>query len=543
MGEKANIILFTGQSGIKMNYCLNRIKKELNSEVEIISVENLMEQHSGRNFKKDLLKEHPPYLYNLWHETFEKKVLDSIESNNDTIYFLTFHSIYYHQAKLDYFSPLDFDLIKQIRNKVKFIIVLIDDIYDIYQRLLEPGEMYHEVFTKDPIDAIFESIFNLRNILEWRQIEITISRIIERMLDVKMYLFAVKHPIFLINRMIEFDLNKIEFYYLSHPISQTRREAHSSYQTYPGELKHFIYGLNNYKTKIIFIPTTIDELRIKTEKEGEKEGEKKIYIPDFHPRWPIYFEKGEMINNVFEFELKNPNPLNPKNYNYQDIEIKERKKFKLAISHLLGLLLKSIDNQVTSRDLSMVDKSNYGLIVYRPYSPLKYSKGVLRELKHNLDLYRKGENTRAAYIFTLENELIQARIVSFFDLIIDFIDEKDKSRDKKYLKEKLEVFIESDFWNNIFSNKDDLLKNLKSLREDIDPGLGDYTFSHRLSGVSYGLSKGHIAEHEDNRIAGYEAIIKKIYEDIMEEFLIKKEHYKKFKHPFEINLKEIFNNT
>ena len=70
------------------------------------------------------------------------------------------------------------------------VIVLIDDCYDIYRRLLGKGEMYeyikHEskyivnekeiIETLKPFDALIESIMNLLDLLSWREIEIAFSR-------------------------------------------------------------------------------------------------------------------------------------------------------------------------------------------------------------------------------------------------------------------------------------------------------------------------------------------------------------------------------
>jgi len=52
---------------------------------------------------------------------------------------------------------------------------LIDDIYDVYRRLIEEGQMFEDIIDKrmDPVDAIFVSIKNIFALLSWREMEIS----------------------------------------------------------------------------------------------------------------------------------------------------------------------------------------------------------------------------------------------------------------------------------------------------------------------------------------------------------------------------------
>ena len=106
---------------------------------------------------------------------------------------------------------------------------------------------------KEPQDALYESIFNLKTLLEWRQMEITISRIISRILGIRMFIVATKHPTFTIKRLINNKLEELEFYYISHPISEIRRKSSIFYETYPGDLNTFIQDVKKYPKKIFFL--------------------------------------------------------------------------------------------------------------------------------------------------------------------------------------------------------------------------------------------------------------------------------------------------
>ena len=55
MSNEKKLILFTGQSGIQVKKCLNRINEGLENPYNIISVEETMSEISGRDFRKEIL--------------------------------------------------------------------------------------------------------------------------------------------------------------------------------------------------------------------------------------------------------------------------------------------------------------------------------------------------------------------------------------------------------------------------------------------------------------------------------------------------------
>jgi len=530
MSIDKKLILFTGQSGIQVKKCLKRINEALENPYNIISVEETMSEISGRNFRKEILKEKLPYLYELWFNTF-KDILKKIENDGDNESFINLHSIYYHQDKREYVSVIDFNLIQELKNRVKFLIVFIDDIYDIYQRLLEKNEMFHKVRTKkEPLNALYESIFNLKTLLEWRQMEITISRIISRILGIRMFIVATKHPTFMIKRLIDNKLEELEFYYISHPISEIRRRASKVYETYPGDLNTFIQDFKKYPQKIFFLPTTIDEYRIK-----DNNG---LYVPEFLPRWSLHFRRSELINGSIDLPLNNPNPLNPLNLNINEYP----EGTQQSISILIELLLGCIYDQITSRDLSLVEQSTNGLILYRPDYPTEYSGGVIRELRYNFDLYNRDQKSRKVFRLSLEEECIRIRIYAFFNLIKNYSIVEDKKEIMDVIFGKIEDWIDEHKWMEIFKDKDRLKSKINLIRELIEDYLDDYTFDETLFKITYSLKGLDIAEDEKNRSSGYETIIDKIFEETLETFMINKEDFKKFELRSDINLSTIFNN-
>ncbi len=527
-----NVIIFAGQSGIGANECLNRIKNEITSiDVEIVSVEKRIEKNTKREFDPQILMEKIPYQYKVWKEAFDE-IIHEINSEPEKFFFLTMHSVYYHQDKSEFVSAIDYNLIGQLEGKVKAMIVLIDDIYDIYYKLTRPTKMYDEVIgkDKDPFEALFKSILNLNNILEWRQIEITISRSIAKILNLKtLYIVATKHPILIIKRMVEKPFEDLKFYYLSHPISQIRRDASAEIPSFAGELKSFMKDIENYDDLILFIPTTIDEYRIKLENER--------LMPGLTPRWSLPFSNEKLITNIAKGAPSDFKPLNPLNYIPSDnIE-------KKPLSYLLSFIEKNIYKQITARDLSLVEQSKNGLIVYRPYFPYKNSGGVLREIEHNDELIHIFENSpRNLYILSVKKDLVKARIHFLFEDIITFV---VFNNDQNIYRKKLRA-IKLDWMSNstyldIFSEKTNFQPKSRDIRTKIEQELPiTYKFDERFLEFLPSLDGGSLAIRERKRYRGFKTLFNKIYIDRFEQFILNPDDYKKLDDSNDLKLNLIF---
>ena len=157
-----------------------------------------------------------------------------------------------------------------IRESQGEIIVLIDDCYDIYRRLMDKNQMYEDVLSSnDSINTLLESILNITNILTWRETEIAFSRKIAQLLNVPMYTISVKHPDFMITRLISAPKESLNILYLSHAISVIRRQVSSArLSEFFAELSSFIKDILTPDNMVIFIPDTIDECRISQDDNG-----------------------------------------------------------------------------------------------------------------------------------------------------------------------------------------------------------------------------------------------------------------------------------
>ncbi|MCD6568941.1 hypothetical protein J7K70_02255 [bacterium] len=381
MSEK-NIILFTGQSGIRIKECLNK----LSQGDKIISVDERMEKISNKSFKEEILAA-PPYVQErLWSEALtyiETEELSKVERGK--YLFLTFHASYYHQKKTEFLSPVNLTQLQKLKDKIKMMIVLIDDIYDIYLRLMDKGQMYEYIMElEDPLRALIESIINLVSILSWREMEIAFSRKIAQFLgDVPLYIISVKHPSFMVSRLIRKPSTEVKVAYLSHPITDIRASHLPRYPEFYGELQEFIKRvIQKEENIVVFIPDSIDEKRIRTERRMEKEEKKErlIYIPELLVGWPLPFSD-RWLHIPIPPHLKDLNPLNPKNFDF----FNAKEEIKSAISSILQILDTKVTAQINSRDRSLIEASNI-LLVYRPYWAGSIPSGVEEEIKYMCEL-------------------------------------------------------------------------------------------------------------------------------------------------------------
>ncbi len=325
MTEK-DIILFTGQSGIKAEKCIRKLMEEGDL---FASIEQEMEKISGEKFSEQILA-YPSFKQEeLWSAAFDQIEKEKISKIKKGKYlFLTFHACYYHQKKTSFLSPINFNKLQSVTNRVKMVIVLIDDCYDIYRRLLCEGEMYgyirHEgksvVNGKEttkalkPYDALIESIMNLLDLLSWREIEIAFSRKIAHCLNnIPSYIVGVKHPRSMVSLIIRMPYEKLKIAYLVHPISEVRNRYHPRIPSFTGELSEFIKKRLRQEDLVLFVPDTIDEKRIEKENIGKNSYQ---YIPKLSDSWSLPFQDDWLFVPITP-NLQRIDPLNPKDFKFQ----------------------------------------------------------------------------------------------------------------------------------------------------------------------------------------------------------------------------------
>ena len=298
-----NLVIFTGQSGIKAKECLSRLNNPEIKNLHTFYVEDRIKENYGSSFKK-FLTEPIPYQSKIWKKAFEdiEKEINKIPQDNNI--FLSMHASYYHQSTCELISIINFESLLKLKSRIKCTIVLIDDIYDIYRRLVDQGQMFNDILgSEDAYEAINNSIKNYISILEWRQLEINISRLLSNMFKTNLFIFAIKHPVFLIRRIIDNLYKQLKIFYLAHPISAIRRKSVDIIPSFASEVNNFAKAIiSNNNENVMFLPGTIDELRIKQEENNSH----KTYIPELHPRLDLPYGKELQIGPplVMKFYVK-----------------------------------------------------------------------------------------------------------------------------------------------------------------------------------------------------------------------------------------------
>lgn len=508
-----DIILFTGQSGMKIRKCLEKLKGIKGNVLPTLCIEHEMEKISGKEFL-DILTLPRRILEQLWEEAFKKIGGRLPKSAKDGTYtFLTFHASYYHQRKTQLLSPINLKRLQDYKGRVKMIIVFVDDCYDIYKRLTAEGEMYDYIERLTPLEALSQSILNLISILAWREIEIAFSQKISQVLEIPLYIIAMKHPTFMVSRLIAKPPEELKILYLCHPIGSIRREQYIRLPSVIMELNEFTKNiLKQRPNSVLFIPDTIDEKRIEQDTISGR------YYPELSGGWSLPFPEEDWLFIPLPSNTKGINPLNPRNFDYHT----SHEDVKAAISSSIGILAERIQDQINSRDHSLVEQSKDGVVVYRPYWGGYTSGGVKEEIKYNNDLrMRYGEKKRRTGIITLEEDSGKFRIRRLFTHLQASINIKDKS--------KLEALCQ-DWLNN--SNKiSEFYRNSwkqEEIRKSIENVLPkNYEFDeHFIPHKKTTLAPGRMLLREEERKEGWTKISEEVRKtDLLRKYTISEDRY------------------
>lgn len=410
-------ILITGMSGIKIEACLNKfisdfkefrtkhtdrkpILIKFDSEVENSYYElNPSASKSGQVWKDVILQQSYPVLQQLWDFTFEKiskKILDIREGNPNQVIFINLHSCYYHNRTQEYLSLIN--IAKLAKLEPSIVVTFIDDIYEIHHRLTLAGGIYH-----DESNATHtQMILRLLRLLDWRAKETMLSRFIANNLEIRNYVFAVKHSFDTFSNLLYEGCKKV---YLSHPITEVRRLEKRCMTEDANKIMQEITDISdrlssNFTT---FLPTTIDEFRIQN--KPSRDGISKDYYAVLGKRWEaeLYEKPKELlyVNSGF----KDVNAL----WHESEDDIT---KFDEQINHLLEALSDSISDQVTIRDYTLVEQSDM-LVIYRPLFNGNASGGVREEFKYYKRLIKDTAKDILCFIYCPEKDIHKYYIRQF----------------------------------------------------------------------------------------------------------------------------------
>ncbi|MFC1614792.1 hypothetical protein ACFL5K_05790, partial [Gemmatimonadota bacterium] len=221
--------------------------------------------------------------HELWLKGWES-LSRKIDKTKNTI--ISMHGVltgdYHHTAGT--WSPIDFSNI--ITFNPTRIIILIDDIYACWHRTESRAN-----------NVEYKGRPKLEHLLEARRMEIFIGDFIASNLPVQplTYIFAVRHPVSKLFRLLFTDRQYLITRYISIPISGPRRQLSRNETSGFNDVNEFLKKVerldNDCQQSVSFCPLTIDELPLL--KADQKDGK---YIFSFSNRWDVHsFYEGELL--------------------------------------------------------------------------------------------------------------------------------------------------------------------------------------------------------------------------------------------------------
>lgn len=349
-----------------------------------------------------------------WPKAFRQAV-EAAQQGSPTISLVSCCLHYYRSETHEFYSPVKLKAIQD--SSPKGILTLIDDIYDVYYRLSQVGEVFSITELQGRIResergktdrAIYKSsvglvIQSLLRILVWREKEIDVGSAVGRYAQCTHDVIATKHPVETVVRVLlgshskEVGLGESLPVYVSHPISRPRRRRHNT-----GEWPDFVSHLNvvvdtlasedeNGRRVVPIMPTAIDEYRLLS-LDGE-------LMPILSPRWPLMDARllycrpqspnGDDFNSDEEFEKRGLRDV------FDPPMDDQGRRLGVAVSDpelsgMLRTLNEAVRLQMAGRDHLLVRQCK-GFFLFRPlHEAGTFTSGVVSEL-HTYDQIRKWD--------------------------------------------------------------------------------------------------------------------------------------------------------
>jgi hypothetical protein len=405
------------------------------------------------------------------HERWRRVVSEQIKTLNrrgQKPVVLGMHLSWYNSDSNEFFFPAESETLR--RGKFEKVIVLIDDIYDMFVRLQGPGDLYSEqVLAKTAkqlkklgyrgkLTAPEKRLQNLQlrleatehaldHLLGWRRAEMIEAENLALSLGAELTLLATKHSADALRCLV--DKTDVPRTYLSHRITEVRGMNKSSSKL-PENLGIWapvtqevneLHSTFAQSGQLLINPTAIDELRF-----GGASGRTE-YSPYLAARWPVIQPAGALLWSPVE-DPEHTSILVPEGFPPSD---------PIASSVARGLASR-IFFEIAFRDHYIVEHTP-NLLVYRPFfcetyknpNDVDWSGGVKPEVKHwQRHMTSDSVLKRAAFVHT--NVEIRSRLqwlnggTRFSDFFVSVV--------RNHLRDKLKrVHIPGEEIELLFSGK------------------------------------------------------------------------------------------
>lgn len=352
----------------------------------------------------------------LWRTAFDS-AFEKLSARPEAHKVLAFHPSLYAYRRSEQYSLIGHALQHPGLDQADRVIVLIDDIFDMWQRLGSKNEdLFHQDEwlrtraeaqdllsklsfdqqtrkltapddTSDATKQLFarlaygSSLTILEQLIQWRHLDMIEADTLATIINAELTCFGVKHPKDALTRLVT---NSVDAHgttvYLSHPISRPRRQHRLS-----GTWPDVVADSNRLSSRfighgvVLVCPTAIDEFRV------EKGPTSESILRRFRlsERWPLIAVPEDAIN------VEQPSDVLIRLSGVESLS-------EDTVSTFARSLEESIYAEVPFRDHFLVTHTN-GFLVYRPlYEQGRFSGGVQSEIRHWSDSFDQGEESRRA---------------------------------------------------------------------------------------------------------------------------------------------------
>jgi hypothetical protein len=345
---------------------------------------------------------------NLWGSALADATNKLQRARSARIRLLACHLNLYGGKRREFYSPIDVPSLKEAG--ISHLLLLIDDIFDMYARLTTHGHLYDEAeglrhnledaweaegkeghprFSMEIEDnlSLEWKIRILSSLLAWRHSEMILAESVASQLGGKYLVFGTKQ---MGKAAVAWLLGEAsESVYLSHPISRPRRTKRRS-ERWPdvvaefNQLQYFFLAQNI----AAIMPTAIDEYRLTYGTLSAKE-ELRPRLPILDSRWPL--PASDPADTLYF-----PPSEDAPEYTYRLM------REEISNDGRWSVWLRSLESQIMAevpfRDHHLV-VCNKHILIYRPcYEEGKFSAGVKAEILHWADLCAIDQTRRAVFI-------------------------------------------------------------------------------------------------------------------------------------------------
>ena len=357
-----------------------------------------------------------------WKDSLRQSLTSLIHADDrahgDALNVLTCHLDLYGGRRRELYSAIDIQAFVEDGHEVSHVLLLIDDIYDMYTRLSQPSLLYDEgaglpeyirmqeeasdaalpqadlTLSRQPqAEWTLEYKTNvLSALLAWRRAEMLMAEAVAHQLGAKYMVYAVKQSTSAVAHWL--NQSSRNAVYISHPITRPR-ETRRLTGTWPGD--RVVEGCNELQAQLdahgvtCVMPTGIDEFRLVVS-DGRT-------VPRLDTRWPIASTESDFSDTMYVTSVPDQPELGDVLLaaDFQD-DSRDWRPW-----------LRSLENQIMTevafRDHHLV-AANPGLLVFRPYYGTgESSHGVAAEVDHWRTLTEDPTQTqrRAAFVHFSED--------------------------------------------------------------------------------------------------------------------------------------------